>query len=65
MAPLSDRELIQSLSLALDGLVELVEREAAKEVRKPARGILRQITWQERLKGVNELLDAANDRLLA
>lgn len=59
---MNDRELIQRLSLALDGLLELVEREAEREAMMPSRNGLKPITWKMRLENLNKLLDAAADR---
>lgn len=56
-------ELIRRLALLLDGCTELLEKEAAKEKRREEGKALRQITMQQRVKAVRDVLDEADEFL--
>lgn len=53
------KDLIQRLTVALDGCLPMLEVEAAKEKRREAGKSLRQITMQQRHRHVRELVDEA------
>lgn len=55
--------LIQRLTMSLDTCLDLVTREARKEIKAGEGKALRPITWQERAKSFDKLVDEANAAL--